>query len=100
MSLPSPFSPKEEPIFLMDGSAFIHRGFHASRNLQRADGFPTGTIFLVSRMLLRILRQEHPRWFAFVKDGPGKNFRHEIYAEYKANRPPLPEEFIVQLEPI
>ncbi len=100
MSLPSPFSPKDEPIFLMDGSAFIHRGFHASRNLQRADGFPTGTIFLVSRMLLRILRQEHPRWFAFVKDGPGKNFRHEIYAEYKANRPPLPEEFIVQLEPI
>ncbi|MCR5170288.1 MAG: DNA polymerase I [Desulfovibrio sp.] len=100
MSLPSPFSPKDEPVFLMDGSAFIHRGFHVSRNLQRADGFPTGTIFLVSRMLLRILRQEHPRWFAFVKDGKGKNFRHEIYPEYKANRPPMPEELAVQLGPI
>ena len=100
MSLPSPFSPKDEPVFLMDGSAFIHRGFHVSRNLQRADGFPTGTIFLVSRMLLRILRQEHPHWFAFVKDGKGRNFRHEIYPEYKANRPPMPEELVLQLEPI
>ena len=75
----------------MDGSAYIYRGFFANRTLQRSDGFPTGALVVVSRILLRILRQERPRWFCFVKDGRGKNFRHDIYPQYKANREAMPE---------
>ena len=84
----------------MDGSAYIYRGFFANRTLQRSDGFPTGALVVVSRILLRILRQERPRWFCFVKDGRGKNFRHDIYPQYKANREAMPEELSCQLEPI
>lgn len=88
------------PIFLMDGSAYIYRGFFANRSLQRSDGFPTGALVVVTRILLRILRHEHPRWFAFIEDGKGKNFRHSIYSAYKANREAMPEELVCQLEPI
>lgn len=100
MSFQSPFPAGESPVFLMDGSAYIYRGFYANRTLQRSDGFPTGALVVVSRILLRILRQERPRWFCFVKDGRGKNFRHGIYPQYKANREAMPEELAFQLDPI
>lgn len=60
MPLQSPFSSGENPVFLMDGSAYIYRGFFANRTLQCSDGFPTGALVVVSRILLRILRQERP----------------------------------------
>ncbi len=100
MPLLPPFSPAERPLFLMDGTAYMYRGFYANSNLQRSDGFPTGALTVVTRILLRILRQERPASFAFVKDGHGKNFRHELYPEYKANRMAMPEALAGQIEPI
>ena len=89
-----------EAVFLMDGSAFIYRGFFTNRNMQRSDGFPTNSLVVVSRVLLRILREERPRYFAFVQDGKGPNFRHEIFPLYKANRDATPEDLVRQLDPI
>ena len=50
-----------DPLFLMDGTAFVYRGFYANRNLQRSDGFPTNALYVITRMLLRILREEKPK---------------------------------------
>ena len=100
MSLKQRLGLTEEPIFLMDGSAFIYRGFYANRSMQRSDGFPTNALLVVSRMLLRILREEQPRHFAFVLDGRGKNFRHELFPLYKANRDATPEDLVRQIDPI
>ncbi len=84
----------------MDGSAFIYRGFFANRNMQRSDGFPTNALVVVTRVLLRILREERPQYFLFVKDGKGKNFRHDIFPLYKANRDATPEDLVRQMQPI
>ncbi|MFR6035758.1 DNA polymerase I [Desulfovibrio piger] len=100
MSLKQRLGLAAEPVFLMDGSAFIYRGFFANRNMQRSDGFPTNSLVVVSRVLLRILREERPRYFAFVQDGKGPNFRHEIFPLYKANRDATPEDLVRQLDPI
>ncbi|MBQ7584686.1 MAG: DNA polymerase I, partial [Desulfovibrionaceae bacterium] len=91
---------KQEPLFLMDGTAFIFRSFHAIRNMQRSDGFPTNALVGVTKVLLRILREEQPKYFLFVRDGHGPNFRHKIYPEYKANREATPEDLVKQIEPI
>ncbi len=89
-----------EPLYLMDGSAFIYRGFYAAQNLSRSDGFPTGAIFNVTRILLKVLREERPKRFVMVLDGKGTTFRHTLYPDYKAQRKATPEGLIVQLEPI
>ena len=77
---------EQEPIYLMDGSAFVYRGFYANQSMQRSDGFPTSALFIVARILMRILREEQPKHFAFVLDGHGPNFRHELFPLYKAQR--------------
>ena len=100
MSLKQRLGLAAEPVFLMDGSAFIYRGFFANRNMQRSDGFPTNSLVVVSRVLLRILREARPRYFFFVEDGKGPNFRHEICPRYKANRDATPEDLVRQLDPI
>lgn len=100
MPLPANFSSDKAPLFLMDGTAYMYRGFYANSSLQRSDGFPTGALTVVSRILVRILRREKPVYFAFFKDGHGKNFRHELYPEYKANRLAMPEALASQIEPI
>lgn len=89
-----------EPLYLMDGSAFIYRGFYANQTMRRSDGFPTGALFIVARILLRILREERPRRFVFVLDGHGPTFRHELFPLYKAQRKSAPEELVRQLDPI
>lgn len=91
---------EKEPIYLMDGSAFVYRGFYANQSMQRSDGFPTSALFIVARILMRILREEQPRHFAFVLDGHGPNFRHELFPLYKAQRSATPEDLIRQLDPI
>ena len=90
----------QEPIYLMDGSAFVYRGFYANQSMQRSDGFPTSALFIVARILMRILREEQPRHFAFVLDGHGPNFRHELFPLYKAQRSATPEDLIKQIDPI
>lgn len=91
---------EQEPIYLMDGSAFVYRGFYANQSMQRSDGFPTSALFIVARILMRILREEQPRHFAFVLDGHGPNFRHELFPLYKAQRSATPEDLIRQIDPI
>ena len=91
---------KEEPLYVMDGNAFIFRGFFANQRMARSDSFPTGSIHIVGKTVFKILREEKPQYFLFVLDGQGKHFRHELYAEYKANRPPAPEELKQQFEPV
>ena len=76
MSLPERLGLKGKPIYLMDGTAFLFRGFYASGNMQRSDGFHTGAIFILTRLLLRILKLEQPAYFGFIMDGRGPNFRH------------------------
>lgn len=90
----------KNPVFLMDGTAFIYRSYYANRHLKRSDGFPTNALTLVTRVLLRILRQEQPEYFLFAMDGKGYNLRKDIYAEYKANREAMPEDLAMQIEPI
>ncbi len=89
-----------KPLFLMDGTAFIYRGFYANRSLARSDGFPTNALYMITRLLLRILREQKPRDFVFFMDGRGKNFRHDIFPLYKANRDATPEDLVSQFEPI
>ena len=89
-----------QPVFLMDGSAFIYRGFFANKTMCRSDGFPTNALVVVTRLLLRILREERPGHFLFVKDGKGKTFRHDIFPLYKANRDAPPDALICQMDPI
>ena len=87
-------------MYLIDGSAFVHRAFHALQNMSRSDGFPTNILFVVTRLLLKILREEQPSHLAFILDGKGPNRRNDIYPEYKANRSKTPEALIQQLEPL
>ena len=87
-------------IVLVDGSSYLFRAFHAMPSLTTSDGEPTGAIRGVVNMLRR-LRADHPsEYFAVIFDAPGKTFRDDWYPEYKANRPPMPDELRTQIEPL
>ncbi|MGM0516258.1 MAG: DNA polymerase I [Pseudomonadota bacterium] len=88
------------PAILVDGSSFLFRAFHALPPLNAPDGTPTGAIHGVINMLLKLRREADPSHMAVVFDAPGKTFRDDIYPEYKAHRPPLPEDLRVQIEPV
>lgn len=100
MSLRSRIELGEEPLFLMDGSAFIFRSFYAYQNMTRSDGFPTNALYMVARLVLKLLREEQPAYFAFVMDGKGPTFRHERFPAYKAQRSATPEPLVAQLAPL
>lgn len=100
MNIQQQLSLDTAPIYLMDGTAYIYRSFYSNRHLQRSDGFPTNALLIVTRTLLKILRQEKPEYFLFAMDGKGKNFRNDIYEKYKANREAMPEDLVLQIEPI
>lgn len=89
-----------EPLYLIDGSAFIYRGFYAFSDLTRSDGFPTNALYSVLRLGLRLLREERPRYAAFVMDGRGPSFRADIFPAYKAQREKMPEPLAQQMDPI
>ena len=88
------------PVILVDGSSFLFRAFHALPPLNAPDGTPTGAIHGVINMLLKLRREADPSHMAVVFDAPGPTFRDDIYPEYKAHRPPLPEDLRVQIEPV
>lgn len=100
MNLATRLGFKQSPIFLVDGSAFFYRGYHAYQNISRSDGLPTNALFMVLRLLLRLLREEAPEYAVFFMDGPGPNFRHDIYEDYKANREAMPEPLAKQVDPL
>jgi DNA polymerase-1 len=89
-----------EPLFLVDGTSFLYRGFYAYPDLKRSDGMATGAIFIVLRILLRILREERPKYLGFFMDGRGPTFRHAMFEPYKAQRPKMPEDLAAQIEPL
>ena len=91
---------EKAPFILVDGSSYLFRAFHAMPPLTNSDGHPTGAIFGVINMVGKLLEQYQPERIAVVFDAKGKNFRHEMYSEYKAHRPPMPDELRVQIEPI
>ncbi|MGA6151235.1 DNA polymerase I [Stenotrophomonas sp. NPDC077461] len=86
-------------LVLIDGSSYLYRAFHALPPLTNAHGEPTGALFGVVNMLRATLK-ERPEFVAFVVDAPGKTFRDDLYADYKANRPPMPDDLRPQIEPM
>ena len=87
-------------VFLIDGSSYLYRAFHAMPPLTTSTGLPTGAVKGVTNML-RNLRKENPdSYYLSIFDAKGKNFRHDIYKDYKANRPPMPEDLREQLSPL
>ena len=90
----------KKTIFLIDGSSYLYRAFHAMPPLTTSGGLPTGAVKGVINML-RNLRNENPdSHYLAIFDAKGKNFRHSIYKDYKANRPPMPPELREQLAPL
>jgi len=91
---------QEKPIILVDASSYLFRAFHALPSLTNSAGEPTGAVYGVVNMLRRLLADHDPEHVALVFDARGKTFRDEIYDQYKANRPPMPEELARQIEPL
>ncbi len=87
-------------LYLVDGSSYLYRAYHALPNLTNSRGEPTGALLGVANMLRRLLNENEPTLIAVVFDAKGPTFRHELYADYKANRPPMPEDLSHQVEPI
>jgi DNA polymerase-1 len=87
-------------LILVDGSSYLYRAFHAMPDLRNSRGEPTGAIYGVINMLRRLLADYDPHYVAVVFDAKGKTFRDDIFPEYKANRPPMPDELAEQIEPI
>ncbi|MGM0594256.1 MAG: DNA polymerase I [Pseudomonadota bacterium] len=87
-------------LVLVDGSSYLYRAFHAMPALTNSKGEPTGAVYGVTNMLRRLLKDYDPAHVAVVFDAKGKTFRDEIYPEYKANRPPMPDDLRRQIEPI
>ena len=87
-------------LVLIDGSSYLYRAFHALPALTNANGEPTGALHGVLTMILKLLREEQPAHVAVVFDAPGKTFRDDLYDQYKANRPPMPDDLRPQVQPI
>jgi len=88
---------KEKTLYLIDGTAYIYRAYHAIRGLSNSRGLPTNAIFGFTRMLMKLMEDRSPQYVAMFFDAKGPTFRHEMYKDYKANRPPMPEDMVVQL---
>lgn len=91
---------KEKTVVLVDGSSFLFRAFHALPPLTNFQGEPTGAILGVSNMLRKLLQDYSGAQIVVVFDAPGKTFRHEMYDQYKANRPPMDDDLRRQIAPL
>src|SRR5262245_30667711 len=89
-----------KPLVLVDGSSYLYRAFHALPALSTARGEPTGAVLGVVNMLYKLLDDYAPDSMAVVFDAPGRTFRDDMFAEYKANRAPMPDELRAQIEPL
>ncbi|WP_267225152.1 DNA polymerase I [Dyella silvae] len=86
-------------LILIDGSSYLYRAFHALPPLSNSQGEPTGALFGVVNMLRATLKAR-PEYVAFVSDAPGPTFRNALYDQYKANRPPMPDDLRAQVDPM
>ena len=93
-------SEDQDPIILVDGSSYLYRAYHALPPLTTSKDQPTGAIKGVISMIKKILIDHPQSPLAVVFDAKGKTFRHDMYSEYKANRPPMPEDLVKQIQPI
>ena len=91
--------PSNPPFVLVDGSSYLFRAFHALPPLSNTKGEPTGATVGVINMLRKLIADYQPEHMAVVFDAPGKTFRDDLYPQYKANRPPMPDELREQIEP-
>ena len=87
-------------LLLVDGSSYLYRAFHALPDLRNKRGEPTGAIYGVLNMLRRLHKDYPSALSACVFDAKGKTFRDDVYAEYKANRPPMPDDLANQIAPL
>lgn len=93
-------SQQAELLLLVDGSSYLYRAFHALPPLTNSQGAPTGAIYGVVNMLRTLLKDRQPEYVAVVFDARGKTFRDELFDQYKAHRPAMPEELSRQIEPL
>ena len=89
-----------KPIILVDGSSYLYRAFHALPPLTTSSGQPTGAVRGVASMLRKLIKDYDPDYMAVVFDAKGKTFRDELFEQYKANRPPMPDELREQVQPL
>jgi DNA polymerase-1 len=89
--------PAKEPVYLIDGSAYFYRAYHAVTPLTTANGLPTHAAYGFTNILLRVIKEKGPEFLAVAFDAKGPNFRHDMYSEYKANRPSMPDDLAVQI---
>jgi len=87
-------------LVLVDGSSYLYRAFYAMPSLSNSKGMPTGAAYGITNMLRRLLADYDPSHLAVIFDAKGKTFRDELYSEYKAHRPPMPDEMRQQLDAI
>src|SRR3954468_2932383 len=87
-------------LVLVDGSSYLYRAFFALPPFTNSRGEPTGAVFGVLNMLAKFLKDYEPERIAVVFDAAGKTFRDELFAEYKAHRPPMPDDLRAQIEPL
>ncbi|ROO24017.1 DNA polymerase I [Salinisphaera orenii MK-B5] len=94
--MPQDTAPAGGPLILIDGSSWLYRAYHVLPPLTNADGEPTGAIYGMTNMLRKFLREYESDRIVVVFDPRGPTFRNELFADYKANRPPVPEELSAQ----
>jgi len=92
--------PERKPLILVDGSSYLYRAFHAMPPLTNSQGQPTGAVYGVVNMLRKLIKDYRPEYMAVVFDAKGKTFRDALFEDYKAHRPPMPEELEAQIEPL
>ncbi|MBM9605473.1 DNA polymerase I [Desulfopila inferna] len=88
---------KKETLYLIDGSAYIYRAYHAIAPLTNSKGIPTNAVFGFVNILRRLIKDKAPHYLCVAFDSRGPVFRHEMYPEYKGNRPDMPEDLAVQI---
>ncbi|NJD90688.1 MAG: DNA polymerase I [Geobacter sp.] len=93
-------APNNNSLYLIDGSSYLYRAYHAIRHLSGPGGFPTNAIFGFIQMLQKVLKDRQPTHVAMVFDKSRLTFRNDIYPDYKANRAAMPDELRLQVEPI
>ena len=97
--MPSKDTQKNNPLILVDGSSYLFRAYHALPALTNSKGEPTGAVYGVVNMLRKLIHQYQTEYIAVVFDAKGKTFRNDMFPEYKANRPPMPDELRSQSNP-
>ncbi len=89
-----------KPLILIDGSSYLYRAFHALPPLMNSKGQPTGAVYGVLNMIRKLIAEYDPEYIAVVFDAKGKTFRDELYSDYKAHRPAMPDELRAQIQPL